>query len=41
MELCVQHAQVVIARERERGLEIHDRREMGSGGRWRDAPVRA
>lgn len=27
IELCERHAQVVIARERARGLEIHDRRD--------------
>jgi len=26
----------VVARERARGLEILDRREMGSDGYWRD-----
>jgi hypothetical protein len=28
IELCAQHAQMVIARERARGLEISDRREQ-------------
>jgi hypothetical protein len=29
IELCPQHCQIVIERERARGLEISDRRESG------------
>ena len=39
IELCARHAQVVIARERAHGLEIHDCREMGSDGYWRSGPA--
>jgi hypothetical protein len=36
IELCGRHAQIVVARERGRGLEIQDRREIGHDGRWRE-----
>lgn len=39
IELCVRHAQIVVARERAHGLEILDHREMGSDGYWRKGPA--
>ena len=38
IELCTRHAEVVVARERARGFEIQDRREIGPDGYWRDGP---
>ena len=40
MELCVRHAQIVLARERAHGLKIEDRRELGTDGYWPGAPNR-
>lgn len=34
IEFCDRHATVMIARQRARGFEIYDRREMTDDGRW-------